>query len=68
MNKIFSWLYKVSYRVYYFPHHGQTLFTFRVRRSRGELYIGHARLCVCLCVPHRVPTLLKVPGCNLGEW
>jgi len=24
--------------------------TFRVRRSRGEMYIGHARLYVCLCV------------------
>ena len=26
--------------------------TFRVRRSRGEMYIGHGRLsvCVCMCV------------------
>ena len=24
------------------------IITFRVRRSRGEMYIGHARLCVCL--------------------
>ena len=35
-------------------------FTFRVRRSRGEVYIGHGRLCVCLClfVCRRIPTLL----------
>jgi len=26
------------------------LITFLVRRSRGEMYIGHGRLCVCLCV------------------
>ena len=29
--------------------------TFRVKRSRGEMYIGHGRLCVCLSVaafPH----------------
>jgi len=28
---------------------------FRVRHGRGEMYIGHVRLCVCLCVclsPH----------------
>ena len=27
-----------------------SVFTFRVRRSRGERYIDHARLCVCLSV------------------
>jgi len=27
-----------------------------VRRSRGEVYIGHGRLCVCLSVPRRIPT------------
>ena len=29
--------------------------TFRVRHSRGEMYIGHGRLCVCLSLaafPH----------------
>ena len=26
----------------------QTVVTFRVRRSRGEMYTGHDRLCVCL--------------------
>jgi len=28
----------------------QLLITFRVRRSRREIYIGHARLCVCVSV------------------
>jgi len=31
------------------------IITFRVRRSRGEMYIGHGRLCVCLSLaafPH----------------
>jgi len=41
------------------------LITFRVKRSWGEMYIGHGRLCVCLSVPRRVPTLLH--GCKLGE-
>jgi len=52
--------------------------TFHVRRSRGEMYIGHGRLCVCVCVcvclsvclsvPRRIPTLLHRPRCNLVEW
>jgi len=29
------------------------------------MYIGHARLCVCLSVPRRIPTLLHGPECNL---
>jgi len=48
------------------------LVTFRVRRSRGEMYSGHCRLCVCvpvcLSVPWLIPTLLHGPGCKLGEW
>jgi len=31
------------------------VFTFRVRHSQGEMYIGHSRLCVCLSLaafPH----------------
>jgi len=33
------------------------------RRSVG--YTGrHGRLCVCLSVPRRIPTLLQVPGCD----
>ena len=31
------------------------IFTFRVSRRRREMYSGHGRLCVCLCVcrsPH----------------
>jgi len=29
--------------------------------------IGHGRLCVCLSVRGRIPTLLHGPGCNLGN-
>ena len=38
------------------------LITFRVRRSRGEIYIVTA-ICmfVCLSVPHPIPTLLHRP-------
>ena len=32
------------------------------------MYIGHGRLCVCVSVRRRIPTLLHGPGCNLGEW
>jgi len=32
------------------------------------MHIGHGRLCVCLSVLRRIPTLLHGPGCNLGEW
>ena len=46
---------------------GKWLITFRVRRSRGKMYIGHGRLCVCLSVPCRIPTLLHRPGCKLGN-
>jgi len=37
---------------------GIHLIAFRLRCSRGEMYIGHARLYVCLPVPRRIPTLL----------
>jgi len=45
------------------------LITFRVDRRRREMYCGHARLCVsmCLSVRDRMPTLLHGPGCNLGQ-
>jgi len=33
------------------------IIAFRVSRRRREMYIGHARLCVCLTVPRRMPTL-----------
>jgi len=39
--------------------------TFRVSHRRREMYCGHARLCVCVSVPGRMPTLLHGPGCNL---
>ena len=44
-----------------------SVITFRVSRKRHEMYCGHARLCVCLSVRGRMPTLLHGPGCNLGE-
>ena len=44
------------------------LITFRVSRRRRKMYCGHARLCVCVPVRGRMPTLLHGPGCNLGEW
>ena len=47
------------------------LVTFRVSRRQREMYIGHARLSVCLCVcvsvRRRMPTLLYGPRCNLGN-
>ena len=33
-------------------------------RRRRRMYCGHARLCVCLSVRGRTPTLLHGPGCN----
>ena len=39
------------------------IITFRVRRSRGEMCIGH----VYVSVPRRIPTLLHGPGCILVE-
>jgi len=43
------------------------LVTFRVRRSRGEMYIGHGRLCVCLSVPRSIRTILHGPECKFGN-
>ena len=37
-------------------------------RRRRKMNIGHARLCVCLSVPRRIPTLLHETGRNFGEW
>jgi len=42
--------------------------TFHVSGRRREMYIDHARPCVCLSVPRCIPTLLYGPGCNLREW
>jgi len=50
------------------------MITFRVSRRRREIYCGHPRLCVyvcvcvCVIVRGRMPTLLRGPGCNAGEW
>ena len=51
------------------PLQGQfsSVITFRVRRVRGEMHIGHGRLSVCLSVPRRIPTLLHGSRCNFGE-
>jgi len=38
-----------------------------VSRRLRKMYCGNARLCVCLSVRGRMPTLLHGPGCNL-EW
>jgi len=46
----------------------QIIITFRVRHSRDETCSGHGPLCVCLSVPHCIPTLLHAPGYNFGEW
>jgi len=46
----------------------ELLFTFRVNRRRREMYSGHARLCVCVSVRGRIPTLLHGPGCKFAEW
>jgi len=43
----------------------------RVSRRRREMYIGHARLCVCVCVClsvcRRIPTLLHGPDVSWGN-
>jgi len=44
------------------------LVTFCLSRRLRKMYCGHARLCVCLSVRGRTPTLLHGPGCNLGAW
>jgi len=46
------------------------LITFRVRHSRGEMYVGHGRLCVCLSVCLSLaafPHYCMDPLCKLGE-
>ena len=43
------------------------LVTFCVSRRRRKTYCGHARLCVCVTVRGRMPTLLHWPGCNFDE-
>jgi len=63
-NKLTSWprfIWKPTINLVY------VLIIFRVRHSRGEMYIGHSHLCVCLSVPCRIPTLLHRPRCNLGN-
>jgi len=47
-----TWHFGIQFKFY--------VITFRVSRRRRKIYIGHARLfvCVCLSVPRRIPTLL----------
>jgi len=42
--------------------HNFPVITFRVRHSRGEIYIGHGRLCVCMsvCPSHHSHTRLTI--------
>jgi len=50
--------------------YSRSLVTFRVSRRRREMYSGHARLSVCLClsVPcQHAHILYGVPECNLGN-
>jgi len=35
--------------------------------SRGEMYIDHDHLCVCLSVPRHIPTLLHNPDVTWGN-
>jgi len=41
--------------------------TFCVSRRRRKMYCGHARLCVCLSVRGRMPTLLHGPDVTWGS-
>jgi len=43
------------------------MITFRVSRSRGEMYIGHGRLCVCLSLA-AFPHYYMDPDVSWGEW
>jgi len=43
------------------------IITFRVRRSRGEMYIGYGRLCVCLSVPRHIPHYCTDPDITWGS-
>jgi len=51
---------------YYLSGHHKN--TFCVSRRRRTMYCGHSRLCDCVPVRGRTPTLLHGPGCNLGAW
>jgi len=42
-------------------------FTFRIRRSWGEMYSGHCRLCVCLSIA-AFPHYCMDPDVSWGEW
>jgi len=56
----------------YHPHPPSLFITFRVRHSRGEMYIGHGRLSVCLSVcpsPHSNTTArTQMTDVTWGKW
>jgi len=54
------------YRIAVTSIHANLLLTL-VIIFRREMYIGRAHMCVCVCVPRRIPTLLHGPGCKLGN-
>jgi len=59
---------QVSSSINHYHHYRHHIITIRVSRRRREMYSGHARLCVCLSVRGRMPTLiLHGSGCNLGN-
>jgi len=69
---LYNKLRKLPYVIVAHNHSGPspfvyTIITFRVSRRRREMYIGHARLCVCLSVSVRccMSILLHGPGRNL---
>jgi len=71
VDRLSVWCILLSHHVFVrdsFHFYLNSLVTFCVRQRQGEIYNGHGRLCVCLSVPRRIPTLLHEPGCNLGEW
>jgi len=43
------------------PNIATQLTQFRVSRRRRRMYCGHPRLCVCVTVRGRIPTLLHGP-------
>ena len=45
------------------------LITFRLSRRRRKMYlVTRVRLCVCVTVRGRMPTLPHGPGCDVQEW
>ena len=58
-------VYVFELHYYYYYYYYCTIVTFRVSRTRREMYIGRPRL--CLSLRGHMPTLLYGPGCKLGS-